>query len=139
VEQLERLKQELARGVQPAAAHRLLAEGTRSGEPLPRVRRRLILLAERDPHAGEPAAALLRREGYEVVLVLDAAAAERAAVEHRPDLAIVEITISGGAGVELCASLKKHGALACLAISGLRAGDRDRQGSAAAPRAAARG
>ena len=36
VEQLRFLKRELARGLQPADAHRVLAEGMESGEPMPR-------------------------------------------------------------------------------------------------------
>jgi DNA-binding transcriptional MerR regulator len=126
VEQLRFLKRELAHGLQPADAHRLLAEGTVAGEPSSRDedadgQRVLILLAERDAYGAEYAERVLRREGYEVVLALDASEAERASLELRPDLAIVEITISGGVGAKLCTRLKEHGVPSCLAISALRA------------------
>ena len=71
------------------------AVGPRRRAEGPRV---LILLAERDPYAAEFAEYFLRTEGYEVVLALDAAEAERTSVERRPDLAVVEVMISGGTG-----------------------------------------
>jgi CheY-like chemotaxis protein len=122
VEQLRFLKRELARGLPPAAAHRLLAEETTSNEPAPQDgEAHLILLAERDPFAADLAALFLATEGYEVVVAFDAPEAERASLERRPDLAIVEITISGAHGLELCTRLKAHGVPSCLAISGLQA------------------
>jgi DNA-binding transcriptional MerR regulator len=126
VEQLRFVKRKLARGLQPAEAHRLLAEERVSGEPLPRDEdeegpRLLILLAERDPYAAEFAEFFLRTEGYEVVLALDAFEAERTSIERRPDLAVVEVMISGGAGAELCRRLKERGVSSCLAISALQA------------------
>jgi DNA-binding transcriptional MerR regulator len=128
IEQLQFVKRELARGLQPAAAHRLLAGRTAPSEPSPPVAeardaRGLILLAERDPYAAEFAERFLRVAGYEVVVALDAPRAQRAARERRPDLAIVELTISGGAGARLCTWLKGHGVPWCLALSGLHAHD----------------
>jgi CheY-like chemotaxis protein len=125
VEQLRFVKHELARGLQPADAHRLLAEGMESGGPLPRNgdaagSRLLILLADRDPFAAEFAEFFLRTEGYEVVLAHDAVEAERATAERRPDLAVVEIMISGGTGAELCRRLKERGVPSCVAISALQ-------------------
>ena len=128
VEQLRFVKRELDAGLQPAEAHRLLADTIAAGQPLggderaegPRV---LILLAERDPYAAEFAEFFLRTEGYEVVLALDGAEAERTSVERRPDLAVVEIMISGGTGAELCRRLKAQGVASCLAISSLQAQD----------------
>lgn len=126
VEQLRFLKRELARGLPPAAAHRLLAEARAPDAPAPRGRDaggegQLILLAERDPFAAEFAALFLATEGYEVVVAFDAPGAERAALERRPDLAIVELTISGARGLDLCTRLKAHGVPSCLAVSGLQA------------------
>jgi DNA-binding response OmpR family regulator len=97
-----------------------------SGGPLPRDEdlegpRLLILLAERDPYAAEFAEFFLRTEGYEVVLALDASEAERTSQDRRPDLAVVEILISGGTGGELCRRLKEGGVPSCLAISSLQA------------------
>jgi DNA-binding transcriptional MerR regulator len=126
VEELRFVKRKLARGLQPAEAHRLLAEGRVPGEPLPRDEdeegpRLLILLAERDPYAAEFAEFFLRTEGYEVVLALDASEADRMSLERRPDLAVVEVMISGGTGAELCGRLKERGVSSCLAISALQA------------------
>ena len=128
VEQLRFLKRELARGLQPADAHRVLAEGMASGEPMPRDQRAessdvVVLLADRNSFAAEFAERFLRKEGYEVVRAPDVVEAERAAAERRPDLAIVEIMISGGVGAQLCRRLKEGGVPSCLAISALRVHD----------------
>jgi len=126
VEQLRFVKRELARGLQPADAHRVLAEGMESGERLPpdehaESSRLLILLADRDAYAAEFAEFFLRTEGYDVVLAPDAVEAERVGAARRPDLAVVEIMISGATGADLCRRLKEHGVPSCLAISALRA------------------
>jgi DNA-binding transcriptional MerR regulator len=129
VEQLRFVKERLDRGLQPAEAHRLLGEelgrggdfrGPEEGEPGPRL---LILLAERDPYAAEFAEFFLRTEGYEVVVALDADDAARKLERRLPQLAVVELLISGGAGGELCRRLKGAGVAACLAISTLEARD----------------
>jgi DNA-binding transcriptional MerR regulator len=124
VEQLRFLAAQLERGLQPAAAHRLLGEriahppsgAASSGEVEPSL---LILLAERDPYAAEVAEFFLRTEGYDVALVFDADEAERVHEQRAPQLAIVEWLISGGAGAMLCRRVKESGTTACLAISSL--------------------
>lgn len=124
VDQLRFLKVEVDRGIQSGTAHRVLAERIAAREPLwvwehadgPRM---LILLAERDPYAAEFSEFFLRTEGYEVVLALEASEAERNVEDQRPDLAVIEVMISGGTGVELCRQLKKRGVPACLVVSGL--------------------
>jgi len=125
VEQLRLVKRELARGLQPADAHRVLAEGMEPSEPIPREEHAdepppLILLADRNSFAAEFAQLFLCTEGYEVVLAPDVPEAERAFAEYRPDLAVVEIMISGGTGAELCRRLKERGLPSCLAISALK-------------------
>jgi DNA-binding response OmpR family regulator len=65
----------------------------------------------------------VRTEGYEVNLALAAAEAEEQWLESRPQLAIVELMISGGVGADLCQRLKQHGAGAVLALSVLEARD----------------
>lgn len=127
VEQLRFLKARIEKGLQPAEAHRLLGERLAAGaqffpdEELPEAPRLLILLAERDPYAADLADFFLRTEGYEVVLALDAAEAERKFTELRPELAVVELMISGGTGAELCRRLKEQGVPSCLAVSPLEA------------------
>jgi DNA-binding transcriptional MerR regulator len=129
VEQLRFVKERLDRGRQPAEAHRLLGERLELGgdfgsmdedERAPRV---LILLAERDPYAAEFAEFFLRTEGYEVVLALDADDAAGKFEQLLPQLAVVELLISGGTGAALCRRLKEAGVPSCLAISTLETRD----------------
>ncbi len=129
VEQLRFVKERVDRGMQPAEAHRLLGERLESGgdlrsaaedEHAPRL---LILLAERDPYAAELTEFFLRTEGYEVVSALDSDDAARKFDQRLPQLAVIELLISGGTGAELCRRLKEAGVPACLAISALQARD----------------
>ena len=83
----------------------------------------LVLLAERDPVAAELVQFFLRTEGYEVKLALAVEEAEEQWLESRPQLAIVELMISGGTGAELCRRLKQREAGAVIAISSLEARD----------------
>jgi CheY-like chemotaxis protein len=128
VEQLRFIATEVARGLPAADAHRLLSEQSQAGQPPVNegsgVRTRLlVLLAERDPVAADLEQFFLRTEGYEVRLALAAGEAEERWLESRPQLAIVELMISGGLGAELCRRLKAHGTEALLAISALEARD----------------
>ena len=134
--QLRFIAAEVSRGLSAADAHRLLAEQNAGGQPLgtdggqslatdgrnggPRL---LVLLAERDPVAADLAEFFLRTEGYEVHLALAVGDAEEQWLESRPQLAIVELMISGGRGAELCQRLKQHEAGAVLAVSVLEARD----------------
>jgi CheY-like chemotaxis protein len=126
VTQLRFIAAEIERGLSPADAHRLLAEheGGRLGIHHPsRETRLLVLVAERDPVAAQLQQFFLRTEGYEVDLAFAVAEAEEHWREARPQLAIVELMISGGRGGELCQRLKQHDARAVLAISVLEARD----------------
>jgi CheY-like chemotaxis protein len=128
VEQLRFIAAEVAGGLSAADAHRLLAEGGAGGQSAmqdgPGARTRLlVLLAERDPVSADLAQFFLRTEGYDVHLALAVDEAEEQWVESRPQLAIVELMISGGRGVELVRRLKEHEAGAVLAISVLESGD----------------
>ena len=126
VEQLRFLEAQLEQGLQAAEAHRLLGERLAQG-PTDRAatveadRTLLILLAERDPFAAEVAEFILRTEGYEVAIALDAGEAERVHELRSPQLVIVDWLISGGGGAALCRRLKERGATACLAVSSLDA------------------
>ena len=126
VEQLRFLAAQLEEGLQPAEAHRLLEERLAQGPtvrlaPAEAERTVLILLAERDPYAAELAEFFLRTEGYEVALAFDAEEALRVYEERSPQVAVVELLISGGTGAALCRRLKENGGIACLAISSLDA------------------
>jgi DNA-binding transcriptional MerR regulator len=129
VEQLRFVKDRVDGGLQPAEAHRLLDEqlerggDLRSSDEGEAGARLLILLAERDPYAAEFEKFFLHTEGYDVALALDAEDAARKLEERLPQLAVVELLISGGTGAELCRRLKEGGVPACLAISTLEARD----------------
>jgi len=128
VEQLRFVASQVALGLSAADAHRLLTEreaGERAqpvDEPVDRARP-LVLIAERDPIAAELAQSVLRSEGYVVEPVYAASVAEALWQERRPQLAIVELMISGGQGAELCRRLKRHDGGAVLASSALEARD----------------
>ena len=128
VERLRFIAAEVSRGLSAADAHRLLAEHMAGGGPAigdgPGVGTRvLVLVAERDPVAADLQQFFLRTEGYDVHLALAVGEAEERWLESSPQLAIVELMISGGQGTELCRRLKQHEAGAVLAISVLEARD----------------
>ena len=128
VEQLRYLASQVAGGLSAADAHRLLAEHGESGQPLSddgpgAGMRLLVLLAERDPVAAGLAEFFLRTEGYEVHSAFAVGDAEEQWLASRPQVAIVELMISGGLGADLCQRLKQHGAGAVLALSVLQARD----------------
>ena len=70
----------------------------------------LVLLAERDPYAADLAEYFLRTEGYEVILASDAAESEQLYEERQPAVVVLDLMISGGRGVALCAALAARGA-----------------------------
>lgn len=123
------VKEKIDEGIQPADAHRLLAEQVEEGgsgvsrdraDESPRL---LILLAERDPYAADLSEYFLRTEGYEVHLALDETDAEAKFRELSPQLAIIELLLSGGVGADLCRRLKEHHPVPILAVSSLEARD----------------
>ena len=126
VDQLRFVAAEMLGGLSAADAHRLLGEqegqlpigGDESGRT-----RLLVLLAERDPVSADLQEFFLRTEGYDVSLAFAIEEAEEHWLASRPQLAIVELMISGGMGSQLCQRLKQHGAEAVLAISALEARD----------------
>ncbi len=129
MEQLRFIAAEVSRGLSAADAHRLLADQSEGGQSLATDGRNgrarlLVLLAERDPVAADLAEFFLRTEGYEVHLALAVGEAEEQWIESSPQLAIVEMMISGGRGADLCRRLKQENeAGAVLAISVLQARD----------------
>jgi CheY-like chemotaxis protein len=128
MDQLRFIAAEVSRGLSAADAHRLLADQGDGGRSFATDGRNggtrlLVLLAERDPVAADLAEFFLRTEGYEVHLALAVGDAEEQWLESSPQLAIVELMISGGRGADLCRRLKQHEAGAVLAISVLEAQD----------------
>lgn len=122
VQQLRFLVDQVNAGLSPADGHRLLRERLAAGTPLqsettPNDDVLLILLAERDPFAAEFAEYFLRTEGYEVVLVMSADEAFTKGTEIGPHLAVIDLLISGGRGLELCRRLSEREGVPVLAIS----------------------
>ena len=124
VERLRFVADRVRDGISPGDAHRMLS-GVSGRFPLPAVdagTQVLILLAERDPYAAEFAEFFLKTEGFEVVLALDAADAVLALGADRPHLAIIDLLISGGAGLELCRDVHARG-IPVLALSSIATRD----------------
>jgi len=124
VERLRFVADRVREGISPGDAHRMLS-GVSGNLPLPAAdtgTQILILLAERDHYAAEFAEFFLKTEGFEVVLALDAADAVGALAQERPQLAIIDLLISGGAGLELCRDVHARG-IPVLALSSV--GSRD--------------
>jgi CheY-like chemotaxis protein len=137
LEQLRFLVDEVAAGLPPADAHRILSERLAAGLPVTPPPdtggdKLLILLAERDPFAAEFAEYFLRTEGYDVALVLSADDAVARAAETRPDLAVIELLISSGRGLDLCRQMRHEDGLPVLAISTIELRDKAMAAGAAA-------
>jgi DNA-binding transcriptional MerR regulator len=124
VERLRFVAGRVREGISPGDAHRMLS-GVSGIFPLPAAdagTQVLILLAERDPYAAEFAEFFLKTEGFEIVLALDAADAILALGADRPQLAIIDLLISGGAGLELCRDVHARG-IPVLALSSVATRD----------------
>jgi CheY-like chemotaxis protein len=122
LEQLRFLIEQIAGGATPASAHRLLAgrleERQTLSLPDPGGATLVILLAERDRYSADLLEYLLRTEGYDVSVAFDPDHAERLFRQRGPQLAVIELMISGG-GLELCARLTNRGDVPVLAMSAL--------------------
>src|SRR5262249_39480207 len=111
-------------GLQPADAHRLLAERDRlredvqanEGEDL-NTPGAAVLVAERDPFAAGFLDYFLRSEGYDVRIVFEAGDVMRNLDDHRADVVVVDLLISGGLGLQLCRTVRARSAVPILAIS----------------------
>ena len=128
VEQLRFVRAQMSEGASVADAHRVLAERTETGAPLvsspPRAAPRLLIqLAESDPFAAEFQEYFLKTEGFEVEVTLTESAAREGFAAAAPAVVIVEVLISGGAGLELCRSFREQGGAALVVVSAVEAMD----------------
>ena len=129
VERLRYVKARMAEGASAADAHRLLAERMDQGDVSPPPdaadgRARLfILLAEHDAYAADLQEYFLTTEGFDVEVALDEETARKSFEERSPSLAVVELLISGGVGLELCRSFKERNGTFVVAVSVLSARD----------------
>ncbi len=138
VEQLRFIKSQLDAGASAADAHRLLSQGLASdripaGAPDPnREVHPAVLIAERDSYAANLAEYFLRTEGYEVAIALDATQARLYFEEHSPQLVVIDLLISGGAGFRLCGEFASRGTAQILAVSAIDSADEAMRSGAAA-------
>lgn len=127
VEQLRFIRAQMADGASAADAHRVLAERIEGGMPLtgppPQPVRLVILLAEADPYAAEFQEYFLKTEGFEVEVALGEEAAMAAFAAASPAVVIVEVLISGGAGLGLCRRFRERPGVAVIAVSAVEARD----------------
>lgn len=128
VEQLRFVRAQMGEGASVADAHRLLAELAETRQPLstPVTRpapRLLIQLAESDVYAAEFEEFFLKTEGFEVEITLTDSVAREAFAAARPAVVIVEMLISGGAGLELCRYFRKRAEVAIVAVSAVEVMD----------------
>ena len=128
VEQLRFVRARMGEGAGAADAHRLLAERAEAGQPLavfpeglaPRL---LIQLAESDAYAAEFEEYFLKTEGFQVEVTLTEAAAREAFAAARPAVVIVEMLISGGAGLDLCRHFREEEGAAIVVVSAVEVMD----------------
>jgi DNA-binding transcriptional MerR regulator len=133
VDQLSFICNQIEQGLQPADAHRLLAQHHSEVASIPveqhgSARERVdaattVLLAERDPYAAEFAEYFLRTEGYVVRIVLDPAAAAEILRDEPPSVLVVDLLIAGGAGLALCQAARDNGSVPVLAVSAVNSRD----------------
>src|SRR5438270_2683893 len=126
VEQLKSIKTQLDAGASAADAHRLLSDDLSSGR-LPASPGKdepggvMVLIVERDAYAAEFAEYLLRTEGYEVSIARDAEQAWLLFEEAAPDLVIIDLLISGGAGFRVARDLRAKSDVVVLAVAAIDA------------------
>jgi DNA-binding transcriptional MerR regulator len=125
VEQLRFIKSRIESGASAADAHRLLSQELVADRiPAGEVHatdetRSLVLLAERDSYAAGLAEYFLRTEGYEVAIASDAQQARLHFEERSPDVVVLDLLISGGAGFRLCAEFAAKGTAQIIAVSAI--------------------
>ena len=127
VDQLSFIRNQIEQGLQPADAHRLLAQHHSEVASIPVEQHRsapasvdaatTVLLAERDSYAAEFAEYFLRTEGYVVRIVLDPAVAAEILRDEPPSVLVVDLLIAGGAGLALCRAARDNGSVPVLAVS----------------------
>jgi DNA-binding response OmpR family regulator len=80
-------------------------------------------VAEGDRFGADLAEYILRTEGFDVCVALDASQATLLFEERSPDLVVIDLLISGGAGFRLCRDFAISAGARILAIAAIEAGD----------------
>ncbi|TMD48116.1 MAG: MerR family transcriptional regulator [Chloroflexi bacterium] len=138
LELLRFVKRKIDSGMSAADAHRVLSQELELGrlptdtEPEAEELRPLILIAERDSYAAQLSEYFLRTEGYQVATALDAIQARLQFEERSPDLVVLDLLISGGAGFRLCREFTARVGTRVLALSALDSAEEALQAGASA-------
>jgi DNA-binding transcriptional MerR regulator len=125
VEQLRFIKAQIDMGNSAADAHRLLTQHLASGPVRIRAAtedaaaRPLILIAERDSYAADLAEYFLGTEGYDVAIAMNATQARIIFDERSPEVVIIDLLISGGAGFRLCADFAARSSIPVIAVASI--------------------
>jgi DNA-binding transcriptional MerR regulator len=125
VEQLRFIKSQIESGHSAADAHRLLSQHLAVGpvrigpEEADAAGRPLILIAERDSYAADLAEYFLGTEGYDVAVAMNATQAKIMFDERSPDLVLIDLLISGGAGFRLCAEFTAKSSTPVIAVASI--------------------
>lgn len=125
IEQLRFIKSQIDSGSSAADAHRVLSQhlelGTVRIGPIEAdaAGRPLILIAERDSYAADLAEYFLGTEGYDVAIAMDATQAKVIFEERSPDLVLIDLLISGGAGFRLCAEFTAKSSTPVIAVAAI--------------------
>jgi CheY-like chemotaxis protein len=122
VEQLRFVSGQVASGLSPADAHRLLRNRSVTGMiprdgPSPAGPGALVLLVERDPYAASFSEHFLTTEGYGVIVAPSVEEALAETVRHVPDVAVVDLMFPGGQGLRFCSRLRQQLDLPVLVTS----------------------
>lgn len=128
VERLRFIKGQIDIGLSASDAHRLLEDELAAGDLMEggdrgRALAPSVLIAERDPYAAELAEYFLKTEGYEVRTALDASGARALFDQDAPQLVVLDLLLSGGAGFRLCREFSESGPVQVLAVSALDSAD----------------
>jgi len=125
VERLRYIKTQIDSGVSAADAHRMLSDevATRYRTIEESAAAPLILLAEQDSYAADLAEYFLRTEGWQVASALDALQATLQFQEHSPDVVVLDLLISGGAGFRLLSDFAKEAKAHVVAVSAMDSAD----------------
>ena len=85
-----------------------------------------VLVAEDDPDVRDLVLFKLEQAGYQVYAVADGTAALSAVAEHRPDLVLLDISMPGMSGLDVCRMLRADPASATTPIMMLTARSQER-------------
>ena len=125
IEQLRFIKSQIDSGNSAADAHRLLSQHLAVGPvrigptDTDATTRPLILIAERDSYAADLAEYFLGTEGYDVAIAMNATQAKVIFEERSPDLVLIDLLISGGAGFRLCAEFTARSLTPVIAVAAI--------------------